>query len=535
MYCTVLYCSLGAFVWFLAAGIATACGVGGGGIYVPLGIILLRFSSKPSSGLSQASIFGASLGGLILNLRNKHPDEKIRDTVGKRDTNLKIIPYEQGVSKAEIKADEELYLSPPSEGGTERKFYSRPLIDYDMALFLAPMEMAGAVMGVIIQKLMPNWLFLSLAGVILGITSFKTFQKFKSAHAQEKQKHNEQRMAEELNNVSMHDGEEGDKIIIPENPVVASTIANDEIDASTNEAENSIHSQLKSDERSNDDETFIILQDNSEKLSRRRVLLLEDERQYPIEKIAGLVILWIGLALITFLKGGKGVGSIIGITCKSHWYAVLIVCQFLWLLGFALTFGMKLVRRHAIKVDVNYPFHENDVLWDRGKLQFYASFTLVAGIVAGLIGIGGGMVLGPLMLVMGIHPRVSSATTATMIVLTSSSVAIMFVTSGLVPWEYAVFFFCICFCGAFIGKTYIDAHVKRSGKASILIGILASIIAFATVGCFAIVILNLKNADWCFDGFKKFCVVKDDDASNCSVNKLRALLMGAEDRDSELF
>jgi len=29
----------GAIVWFFAAGIATACGVGGGGIYVPLGII----------------------------------------------------------------------------------------------------------------------------------------------------------------------------------------------------------------------------------------------------------------------------------------------------------------------------------------------------------------------------------------------------------------------------------------------------------------------------------------------------------------
>ena len=31
----------GTAVWFLAAGVATACGVGGGGVYVPLGIILL--------------------------------------------------------------------------------------------------------------------------------------------------------------------------------------------------------------------------------------------------------------------------------------------------------------------------------------------------------------------------------------------------------------------------------------------------------------------------------------------------------------
>ena len=67
------------------------------------------------------------------------------------------------------------------------------------------------------------------------------------------------------------------------------------------------------------------------------------------------------------------------------------------------------------------------------------------------------MVLGPLMLVLGVHPRVSSATTATMIVLTSSSVAIMFVTSGLVSWQYALFFFCVYMTGAYFGKKYIDS------------------------------------------------------------------------------
>ena len=478
----------------MAAGIATACGVGGGGIYVPLGIILLRFSSKPSSGLSQASIFGASLGGLILNLRNKHPDEKVRDTMGKRNKDFK--------TKTEQDEDEKMYLS-----GNEQRFYTRPLIDYDMALFLAPLEMAGAVMGVIVQKLMPNWLFLSLAGVILGITSFKTYMKFKTSYEQERQNRHENEKKGELDSVSTHD--------------IKVDIFVDQLDVASNFADNKVELSDRGVESNH------VPEDTSEKLARRRTLLIEDERQYPSEKIAALIILWIGLALITFLKGGKGVESLVHITCKSPWYAVLTACQFLWLLSFALIFGMKLVRRHDVKVENNYPFHENDVLWDRGKLKFYASFTFIAGIVAGLIGIGGGMVLGPLMLVMDVHPRVSSATTATMIVLTSSSVAIMFVTSGLVPWEYAVFFFCICFCGAYIGKKYIDAYVKRSGMASILIGILATIIGFATVGCFTIVILNLKNADWCFDGFKPFCVVKEgDEESNCGLNAMRILSVG---------
>lgn len=462
-----------------------------------------------------------------MNIRNRHPDTKIRDTLGKRTQDLKVVPYEAGRSQAQVASDEHRYLL--LDNG-EHKFFTRPLIDYDMALFLAPMEMAGAVLGVIIQKLMPNWLFLSLAGVILGMTSLKTYQKFRSSYRHDKDAREERRLAEERHAAEEDIGLDGDEVPNPDEEAssrpddtaaesgerhdadlaggASTNVPEDERQGvSGNELCDSMRSQDSYGSDDCTDEATVMLEDDQEKLEKRRELLTQDARQYPIEKIIYLLILWIGLAIITFLKGGKGVDSLIGITCKSPWYSVLVGVQFLWLLGFAAVFGNKLVTRHSMKCESNYPFHQTDVLWGAAQLRFYSSFTFLAGIVAGLIGIGGGMVLGPMMLVMGIHPRVSSATTATMIVLTSSSVAIMFVTSGLVPWEYAVFFFSVCLCGAFIGKKYIDAYVTKTGMASILIGILATIIGLATIGCFVIVILDLKTADWCFDGFKPFCVV----------------------------
>ena len=123
------------------------------------------------------------------------------------------------------------------------------------------------------------------------------------------------------------------------------------------------------------------------------------------------------------------------------------------------------------------------------------------------------------MLIMGIDPRVSTATTATMIVLTSSSVAVMFVTSGLVPWSYAVFFFGVCLCGAYIGKSRIDGYVNKTGKASALILILAAIIAIATIGCLVIMLTRLASKDWCFDGFNEFCSVSSDEDS-CIVDRM---------------
>eukprot|EP00934_Nitzschia_sp_Nitz4_P007570 Nitzschia sp. Nitz4//scaffold30_size153850//108286//109989//NITZ4_002788-RA/size153850-processed-gene-0.48-mRNA-1//-1//CDS//3329547294//7560//frame0 len=492
---------LGLLVWFVAAGVATACGVGGGGIYVPLGILLLNFAPKPSSGLSQASIFGASLGGLLLNSRNKHPFT----------TQIDISPVTGHLhSSASIPTKDE---HPPSTD-TER-FYDRPLIDYDMALFLAPMEMAGAVLGVLIQKILPNWLYLTLAAIILAFTAHKTYLKFFDTRQKEMAEREgvSQTVTPPAPDPKVYDEDEENYGSTDDNGIAMSASPAKE------EAPVMAASAPTEDSASIDS-----------KMERLTYWLERDSRQFPMDKLFGLLVLWIGLVLLTFLKGGKGVDSVIGIDCTSPWYGVLIAIQFAWTLGISALFGYRLMRQTQEKKACDYPWHPQDVQWDFEKVRFYAFFTFIAGIVAGLIGIGGGMVLGPLMLVMGIHPRVSSATTATMIVLTSSSVAVLFVTAGLVPWEYALTFFCVCFFGAYIGKTKIDGYVKRTGRASILIFLLATIIALATLGCVVIVLTRLAAADWCFAGFNKFCHVSDDaDEDSCPVHRL---LFGASTPDT---
>lgn len=495
---------LGMVVWFFAAGVATSCGVGGGGIYVPLGILLLNFAPKPSSGLSQASIFGASLGGLLLNLRNKHP------------FTTKLTIHSDTSNALSIKTSDE---APQDEGDV--KYYTRPLIDFDMALFLSPMEMAGAVLGVLIQKILPNWLYLSLAAIILGFTAHKTYKKFSDLRGKElaakaeEATPNDSQVKEEVEQTAEISAEQGGAEQAPPQTDIVESASHE--DATIGEATmgDDTEPHLSSDSSNNSNMT------EAEKLARRQYWLQRDSRMLPADKISGLIILWLGLILLTFFKGGKGVDSLVGIDCSSPWYGVLIGIQFLWTLGIAAFFGFKLTKQTEDKMRCNYPWHPQDVLWDYQKVRFYAGVTFLAGIVAGLIGIGGGMVLGPMMLVMGIHPRVSSATTATMVVLTSSSVAVLFVTAGLVPWEYAVTFFCICFVGAILGKTKIDAYVKKTGKASLLVFLLATIILLATLGCVVIVFTRLAAADWCFEGFQEFCSINEDSDEDdlCPINR----------------
>lgn len=201
------------------------------------------------------------------------------------------------------------------------------------------------------------------------------------------------------------------------------------------------------------------------------------------------------------------------------------------MIGIALYFGFKLLRDQRDRAAVDYPFLKDDLLWDVRGLRFFGASTFVAGTVAGMIGIGGAMLLGPLFLVMGVDPRVSSATNAMMVVPTSSIVAVVSVVSGLVPWSYAVFYFFVCFFGALLLKSLIDACVKRTSKASLLVLILATIIAVSTVGVFYVFFTGLADKGWCLEGFNQFCKVMDEEM--CPVEKGRLLASSFKSNEFE--
>ena len=51
-----------------------------------------------------------------------------------------------------------------------------------------------------------------------------------------------------------------------------------------------------------------------------------------------------------------------------------------------------------------YEFVEGDVLWDNRATLLYPALCTAAGVLAGLFGVGGGMIKGPLVLEMGLTP-----------------------------------------------------------------------------------------------------------------------------------
>ena len=73
-----------------------------------------------------------------------------------------------------------------------------------------------------------------------------------------------------------------------------------------------------------------------------------------------------------------------------------------------------LVRDFNAKQASGYVWTEGDVEWSPRNTILFPLLSSLAGLIAGMFGVGGGIVKGPLMLEMGVLPDVAAATSATM-------------------------------------------------------------------------------------------------------------------------
>lgn len=122
--------AIGTLIAFASTALGSGCGIGGGGLLVPLYIFVMGLSPKHAIPLSKATIFGNAVAIYIFNFKRKHPNN----------------PH-------------------------------APIIDYAMAAVMEPMTLVGTVIGVMLNKTLPNWLILVLLMLLLAATTYKTAMK----------------------------------------------------------------------------------------------------------------------------------------------------------------------------------------------------------------------------------------------------------------------------------------------------------------------------------------------------------------------
>nr|AFK45505.1 unknown [Lotus japonicus] len=113
------------------------------------------------------------------------------------------------------------------------------------------------------------------------------------------------------------------------------------------------------------------------------------------------------------------------------------------------------------------------IQWKLHYLILTSACALLAGIIGGLLGIGGGFVMGPLFLELGIAPQVASATATFGMTFSASISVVQYYLLNRFPVPYALYLTLVAAIAAYRGQFIIDKLVNMFQRASLIIFTLA--------------------------------------------------------------
>jgi len=209
--------------------------------------------------------------------------------------------------------------------------------------------------------------------------------------------------------------------------------------------------------------------------------------------------------LIAVGAGHENVQSLIGIKKCSieFWLLLALVGVVLCFIGFL---NCYLIVRSDNNLEKKFQYPADlDFTMTRYIILIITGFF--AGTAAGVLGIGSGMVNGPVLLELQLNPQVATTTAAFIIIFTSSSTVCQYLLLGQLPWKLAVWYWPTGFLSGMIGQYIIAYIVKRYKKASIICFLLAGIIASCAVVLVYQGISNVikKIEDHTSFGFGNYC------------------------------
>jgi hypothetical protein len=174
--------------------------------------------------------------------------------------------------------------------------------------------------------------------------------------------------------------------------------------------------------------------------------------------------------LFIFIRGSSTADSIVGVPFCSAGYWIIYGIQFS--LFFGLSVGVALYL---------------------GRFLPLVFLVLVTGTLGTISGIGGGIVLNPVMLEHGVPPKATSATAILIITVMSISATIDYTVSGLIepPWHLALA--SDTFLGSVVGMTLVAYVIQKTGRQSIIVFSLGALVVVGGLLALALGIRDFVN------------------------------------------
>jgi len=388
---------LGVFLITFGAAGAAGGGIGGGGLYVPLLIIVIGFDTKEAVAISQGCIVGAAIAHLLLNAGKKHP------------------------------------------------LLEKPVVDYAALLVLEPMLLSGALIGVMLNGMLPSVVILLILIFVLSLGAYKTGKRALKISRSEKEQ-----STTDLKELTSD----------------ADQVAQN-VEMTTPETDNKTEDAVEAG-------AIEVSSEVEEAVAESKM-----GWEYVMWKKLGTVsLLWIILCVGVIIRGSSvGEESMAGVYYCSgaFWgiYAAIPIVQ----MGFSAYFGKMEIDKMALDDNLNAVQRTSskalldykEVEWNWGNVARYMIYAFVCGSLAGCLGIGGGLVLSPLLLELGFYPAVASGISGMAVLVTSTSALFAYGLAKKVYWQFVILLMPLTFISTMIGKVLIDRYAERNNKQSAII------------------------------------------------------------------
>ncbi|KAE7997449.1 hypothetical protein FH972_002086 [Carpinus fangiana] len=301
-----------------------------------------------------------------------------------------------------------------------------PLIDYDLALLFQPMLVLGISIGVSFNVIFAEWMITILLIIIFMVMATKAF--LKGVETWKKETGTKKEASQRLQSNGLG-GEEVEPRTLPEGQ------------------SNGSGTETKASKRA---EVSIL-------------------KNIYWKEVGVLVAVWV---IILAFQIGKNYTK----TCSLAYWALNLL-QIPVAVGVSSYEAVSLYKGRRVIASKG----ERGTNFRVRQLVLYCACGIVAGVVGGLLGLGGGFILGPLFLELGVPPQVSSATATFAMTFSASMSVVEYYLLKRFPVPYALFFFGVATIAALVGQHVVTKVIAILGRASLIIFILAGTIFVSTI------------------------------------------------------
>lgn len=309
----------------------------------------------------------------------------------------------------------------------------RPFINYDVILACMPSMIFGSSIGVVLNRMAAPVIITVGLVIVMYLSVGKIYHKAKKEYKEEALKRKEK------------------------------------ADQSPNSDDSPPARRFPKNPKTFHDEEEMLISEGWQSILR------EEYTAIPKTKMAIIIVLLISSMALAIIKGSKKVDSILGIQYCSSGYWGVFAAGLLSCVVFSFM-NRRLVRKVIrLKKLYNMEKEEGDFNITDESITKLSTASVIAGILAGLLGMGGGTVMGPVLLSMDANIENVVATSGFFVVQTSFMTLFQSALYGDTPIMELLFFLGISFIGSYGISFVIKSLIKWYKRPSIALFILLSI------------------------------------------------------------